>query len=145
MIDFSKYNKGLRFLATLFNINPEVFDTETFIDIECNGKRLEIFYDKLYDEYIKKLLIENKYYHSNETKECKGKIYYVYIYEFIYDKNNSNVLLVSNTKIIKSNLLVTSIDYVKICIHWKKYLDNSFIELCYDDYYSFQLNEKALQ
>ena len=144
MIDFSKYNKGLRFLATLFNINPEVFDTEAFIDINCHGKELDIFYDRLYDECIKKLLVENQYFHSDKLMEYKGKIYHAYTYKYV--QNNNSILSVSrNKEIIKSNLLVTAMDYIKICIHWKKYLDNSFLELCCDDYYSFQLNEKALQ
>ena len=33
MIDFSKYNKGLRLYAALFELNPHVFNTDTFIDM----------------------------------------------------------------------------------------------------------------
>ena len=44
-MDFSKYNKWLRYYAAIFDLNPDVFNTEKFIDVTVvNSKSIGIIY-----------------------------------------------------------------------------------------------------
>lgn len=132
MMDFTKYNKGLRFYATLYNINPDVFNTTCFIDIKGENKTLNIYYINLLDKYIIKLLTENIYYYNTLIEKYNDKSCVCYIYKFISkDICEENII---NCLDNNCNYLLTDIFYIKVCIHWKKYLDNTFITLAYSSY-----------
>lgn len=132
MIDFTKYNKGLRFYATFYNINPDVFNTTCFIDIKGENKTLNIYYINLLDKYIVKLLTENIYYYNTLIEKYNDKPCVCYTYKFISkDICEENII---NCLDNNCNYLLTDIFYIKVCIHWKKYLDNTFITLAYSSY-----------
>ena len=60
MIDFSKYNKGLRLYVALFELNPHVFNTDTFIDmLILNNNSIGLVYNRLYDQYIISEITQN--------------------------------------------------------------------------------------
>lgn len=136
-MDFTKYNKGLRFYATLFNINPDVFNTDYFIDIEVIDNELRIYYNKLYDQYIINLLINNNYYYNNYISQFRQKQVICYTFKYTNTEVSSNIILDCLNK--NSNYLIPDIFYIKVCIHWKKYLDNTFITLVSNAY---QLNKQ---
>ena len=131
-MNFSKYNKGLRFYATLYHINADVFNTESFIDIYAKNKELKIYYSKLYDNYIIKLLTENIYYYNTIIEVFNNLSCICYIYKF--NSNNSVDTITINCLDNNSNFLLDKTFYIEVCIHWKKYLDNTFINLTDTDY-----------
>lgn len=133
-MDFSRYNKGLRFYATLYNINADVFNTESFINISAKNKELKIYYNKLYDNYIVKLLIENKFYYNTVIERYNNLPCICYVYKFNSESPLENTIINCLDK--ECNYLLHDTFYIKTCIHWKKYLDNTFITLTYTDYNS---------
>lgn len=67
MIDFSKYNKGLRLYAALFELNPHVFNTDTFIDmLILNNNSIGLVYNRLYDQYIISEITQNRFYYNKD-------------------------------------------------------------------------------
>ena len=132
-MNFSKYNKGLRFYATLYQINVDVFNTESFVDIYAKDKELKIYYNKLYDNYIIKLLTENIYYYNTIIEVFNNSSCICYVYKF--NNNNSVDIITINCLDNDSNFLLDKTFYIKVCIHWKKYLDDTFINLT-DLYYN---------
>lgn len=133
-MNFSKYNKGLRFYATLYQINADVFNTESFIDIYAKDKELKIYYNKLYDNYIIKLLTENIYYYNTIIEVFNNSSCICYVYKF--NSNNPIDTITINCLDNNSNLLIDKTFYIEVCIHWKNYLDNTFINLtdtCYNN------------
>lgn len=53
-MDFNKYNKWLRFYATLFDLNADIFNYEYFYDVKkFSNDSIIVLFDKLCDEYIK--------------------------------------------------------------------------------------------
>ena len=131
LMDFSKYNKGLRLYATLFDLNADIFNYEYFYDIELYSKdSVILLFEKLYDEYTKKLLVENKYFYTiiSIKKNNNSYIGYIFKYKFDGDKITADCILSGST------LFITESFYIKVCIHWKKYLDNSFLELLGDNF-----------
>lgn len=132
-MNFSKYNKGLRFYATLYRINADVFNTESFVDIYAKDKELKIYYNKLYDNYIIKLLTENIYYYNTIIEVFNNSSCICYVYKF--NSNNSVDTITINCLDNNSNLLLDRTFYIEVCIHWKKYLDDTFVNLT-DLYYN---------
>lgn len=133
-MNFSKYNKGLRFYATLYQINADVFNTESFVDIYAKDKELKIYYNKLYDNYIIKLLTENVYYYNTIIEVFNNSSCICYVYKF--NSNNPIDIITINCLDNNSNLLIDKTFYIEVCIHWKNYLDNTFINLtdtCYNN------------
>lgn len=128
-MDFSKYNKGLRFYATLYNLEPDIFDNEAFVDIVGKNKELKIYYKKLYDQKIIKLLTENNYFYNEFYDYYLGVYYHCYLFKY---KGNYESIL--NNIENNVNYTIPCDFYVKVCIHWKKYLDNTFITLTYESY-----------
>lgn len=128
-MDFSKYNKGLRFYATLYNLDPDIFDNEAFVDVVGKNKELKVYYRKLYDQKIIKLLIENSYFYNEFYDYYLGVCYHCYLFK--YEGNCESILNNIENNI---NYTIPCDFYVKVCIHWKKYLDNTFITLTYESY-----------
>lgn len=126
-MNFSKYNKGLRFYATLYHINADVFNTESFIDIYASNKELKLYYNKLYDNYIIKLLTENSYYYNTIIESYNNLSCICYTYKF--KSTNTAEIITINCLDNNSNYLLDSTFYIKVCIHWKKYLDETFLNL----------------
>lgn len=61
-MDFSKYNKWLRYYAAIFDLNPDVFNTEKFVDVTVvNNKSIGVIYSNLYDQYIIQELTYNRF------------------------------------------------------------------------------------
>lgn len=135
MIDFSKYNKGLRMYAALFNLNPDVFNTERFVDIEIVGDySIYLYYNGIFnDSKITYLLTTNQYFYNNQFRTYKDKSYYAFYYKII-DEKDSNAeiyksLYILGDKICMQHSIIPEKFYVHMCIIWKKYLDNSFYDL----------------
>lgn len=128
-MDFSKYNKGLRFYATLYNLEPYVFDNEAFVDIVGKNKELRIYYKKIYDQKVIKLLIENDYFYNDLYDYYQNSCYHCYIFK--YKGGNENIL---NSIENDVNYIIPCNFYVKVCIHWKEYLNDTFITLTYESY-----------
>ena len=80
MIDFNKYNKGLRLYAALFELNPHIFDTDKFVDmVILDNNSIGLIYNLLYDQYIISEIIQNKFYYV-VIKNHLYKYPYIYLY-----------------------------------------------------------------
>ncbi len=126
-MDFSKYNKGLRIYAALFDLNPDIFNTKQFVDIVVFNKScsIGILYNSLYDEYIRTEIEQNKHFFNMQFVKYKnGKNYYSYILSLTEDDDILNFGLISS---LGSRAIHASL-YIKLCITWKKYLNDSFYE-----------------
>lgn len=133
-MDFNKYNKWLRFYATLFDLNADIFNYEYFYDVKkFSNDSIIVLFDKLCDEYIKKLLTNNKYFYNIVFEKTDGKCYIGYVFKYKFDNFAANNIT-ADCILNHTNMLITEDFYIKICIHWKKYLDNSFLELLGDNY-----------
>lgn len=131
-MDFSKYNKGLHIFATLICNNVDIFNTESFIDLYTDCDRFSmlknciyLLYDtKLYDQYIFSLLRSSSSYFKEVTIFINEKSYYLFIFKISKEKLD----LYNRIKQVGS-LMLTKDEMINTCILWKKYLDNSFIEM----------------
>lgn len=127
-MDFSKYNKWLRYYAAIFDLNPDVFNTEKFIDVTVvNSKSIGIIYSNLYDQYIIQELTYNRFFYNCRIIDYKDTKRYAYV--FILTEEEA-ILLFDRINSV-GNMLLTNDFYMKVCIIWKKYLDNSFYECLY--------------
>ena len=69
-------------------------------------------------------------YYYNTTIEVFNNLSCIcYIYKF--NSNNSVDTITINCLDNNSNFLLDKTFYIEVCIHWKKYLDNTFINLTY--------------
>lgn len=124
-MDFSKYNKGLRLYAALFNLNPDVFNTDKFVDIVViDNSSIGIIYTVLYDHYIIKELTYNKFYYNKRFVKYKDTERYAYVFTL---KSKEDILTFKSIN-TNGSLMLTNDFYIKVCIVWKKYLDVSFYE-----------------
>lgn len=124
-MDFSKYNKGLRLYAALFNLNPDVFNTDKFIDIVViDNSSIGIIYTVLYDQYIIKELTCNEFYYNKRFVKYKDTEKYAYVFTL---KSKEDILTFKSIN-TNGSLMLTNDFYIKVCIVWKKYLDVSFYE-----------------
>lgn len=124
-MDFSKYNKGLRLYAALFNLNPDVFNTDKFVDIVViDNSSIGIIYTVLYDQYIIKELTYNKFYYNKRFVKYKDTERYAYVFTL---KSKEDILTFKSIN-TNGSLMLTNDFYIKVCIVWKKYLDVSFYE-----------------
>lgn len=124
-MDFSKYNKGLRLYAALFNLNPDVFNTDKFIDIVVlSNNSIGLIYNVLHDQYIIKELTNNTFYYNNRCVIYNNTIKYAYVFTL---QNKDDISIFEDIK-INGSLMLTKDFYIKLCIVWKKYLDSSFYE-----------------
>lgn len=127
-MDFSKYNKWLRYYAAIFDLNPDVFNTEKFIDVTVvNSKSIGIIYSNLYDQYIIQELTYNRFFYNCRIIDYKDTKRYAYVFTLIEEEA---ILLFDRINSV-GNMLLTNDFYMKVCITWKKYLDNSFYECLY--------------
>lgn len=127
-MDFSKYNKWLRYYAAIFDLNPDVFNTEKFIDVTVvNNKSIGIIYSNLYDQYIIQELTYNRFFYNCRIIDYKDTKRYAYVFTLTEEEA---ILLFDRINSV-GNMLLTNDFYMKVCITWKKYLDNSFYECLY--------------
>nr|DAJ18112.1 MAG TPA: hypothetical protein [Podoviridae sp. ctY3D12] len=127
-MDFSKYNKWLRYYAAIFDLNPDVFNTEKFIDVTVvNSKSIGIIYSNLYDQYIIQELTYNRFFYNCRIIDYKDTKRYAYVFTLTEEEA---ILLFDRINSV-SNMLLTNDFYMKVCITWKNYLDNSFYECLY--------------
>lgn len=127
-MDFSKYNKWLRYYAAIFDLNPDVFNTEKFIDVTVvNSKSIGIIYSNLYDQYIIQELTYNRFFYNCRIIDYKDTKRYAYVFTLTEEEA---ILLFDRINSV-GNMLLTNDFYIKVCITWKKYLDNSFYECLY--------------
>lgn len=127
-MDFSKYNKWLRYYAAIFDLNPDVFNTEKFIDVTVvNSKSIGIIYSNLYDQYIIQELTYNRFFYNCKIIDYKDTKRYAYVFTLTEEEA---ILLFDRINSV-GNMLLTNDFYMKVCITWKKYLDNSFYECLY--------------
>lgn len=127
-MDFSKYNKWLRYYAAIFDLNPDVFNTEKFIDVTVvNSKSIGIIYSNLYDQYIIQELTYNRFFYNCRIIDYKDTKRYAYVFTLTEEEA---ILLFDRINSV-GNMLLTNDFYMKVCITWKKYLDSSFYECLY--------------
>lgn len=127
-MDFSKYNKWLRYYAAIFDLNPDVFNTEKFIDVTVvSSKSIGIIYSNLYDQYIIQELTYNRFFYNCRIIDYKDTKRYAYVFTLTEEEA---ILLFDRINSV-GNMLLTNDFYMKVCITWKKYLDNSFYECLY--------------
>ncbi len=127
-MDFSKYNKWLRYYAAIFDLNPDVFNTEKFIDVTVvNSKSIGIIYSNLYDQYIIQELTYNRFFYNCRIIDYKDTRRYAYVFTLTEEEA---ILLFDRINSV-GNMLLTNDFYIKVCITWKNYLDNSFYECLY--------------
>lgn len=127
-MDFSKYNKWLRYYAAIFDLNPDVFNTEKFVDVTVvNSKSIGVIYSNLYDQYIIQELTHNRFFYNCRIIDYKDTRRYAYVFTLTEEEA---ILLFDRINSV-SNMLLTNDFYIKVCITWKKYLDNSFYECLY--------------
>ena len=127
-MDFSKYNKWLRYYAAIFDLNPDVFNTEKFVDVTVvNSKSIGIIYSNLYDQYIIQELTYNRFFYNYRIIDYKDTKRYAYVFTLTEEEA---ILLFDRINSV-GNMLLTNDFYMKVCITWKKYLDNSFYECLY--------------
>jgi hypothetical protein len=127
-MDFSKYNKWLRYYAAIFDLNPDVFNTEKFVDVTVvNNKSIGVIYSNLYDQYIIQELTYNRFFYNCRIIDYKDTRRYAYVFTLTEEEA---ILLFDRINSV-GNMLLTNDFYMKVCITWKKYLDNSFYECLY--------------
>ena len=127
-MDFSKYNKWLRYYAAIFDLNPDVFNTEKFVDVTVvNNKSIGVIYSNLYDQYIIQGLTYNRFFYNYRIIDYKDTKRYAYVFTLTEEEA---ILLFDRINSV-GNMLLTNDFYMKVCITWKKYLDNSFYECLY--------------
>lgn len=123
-LDFTKYNKGLRLIVTLYDLNPDVIN-DNFVDIVILSEyTIGLIYKNLYDEDIYTELTNHKYYYNNRSVNYKGKSYSAYTFTLIKEEDKLKYLGIVGV----GPLIVSAEFYVKMCITWKKYLDDSFYD-----------------
>lgn len=127
-MDFSKYNKWLRYYVAIFDLNPDVFNTEKFVDVTVvNNKSIGVIYSNLYDQYIIQELTYNRFFYNCRIIDYKDTRRYAYVFTLTEEEA---ILLFDRINSV-GNMLLTNDFYMKVCITWKKYLDNSFYECLY--------------
>lgn len=131
-MDFSKYNKGLHVFATLICNNIDIFNTNSFINLytDCDiynniGSCIYLLYDdKLYDNYIINLLRSSSSYFKDVVIIINKISYHLFIFKINKDK-----LDLYNRIKYTGSVMLTKNEILETCILWKKYLDDSFIEM----------------
>lgn len=125
MIDFSKYNKGLRLYAALFELNPHVFNTDTFIDmLILNNNSIGLVYNRLYDQYIISEITQNRFYYNKRLVFYNGTKQYAYVLT-LFDKEYIDIY---KDIYINGSLLLSKQFLIKVCIIWKDFLSDSFFD-----------------
>lgn len=118
MIDFSKYNKGLRLYAALFELNPHVFNTDTFIDmLILNNNSIGLVYNRLYDQYIISEITQNRFYYNKRLVFYNGTKQYAYVLT-LFDKEYIDIYKDIYTN---GSLLLSKQFLIKVCIIWKDF------------------------
>lgn len=134
-IDFSKYDKGLRYYATLFKLNPIIFDTDLFVDVEVSKLFFTVRYKGYPDESIRKIIEENEFFYNDILD--KGVCY-----RFKPKTKNQEV----DYNLMKTNgTYFCNKDFIlDIAILWKDYLDDSFHDIVNHELVSqLHVQEKA--
>ena len=125
MIDFSKYNKGLRVYSALFELNPHVFNTDTFIDmLILNNNSIGLVYNRLCDQYIISEITQNRFYYNKRLVFYNGTKQYVYVLT-LFDKEYIDIYKDIYTN---GSLLLSKPFLIKVRIIWKDFLSDSFFD-----------------
>lgn len=115
-MDFSKYNKWLRYYAAIFDLNPDVFNTEKFVDVTVvNNKSIGVIYSNLYDQYIIQELTYNRFFYNCRIIDYKDTRRYAYVFTLTEEEA---ILLFDRINSV-GNMLLTNDFYMKVCITWK--------------------------
>ena len=119
-INFNKYNKGLRYYATLFNINPIVFTTESFIDIDIDDGFLVLKYKVQPAYYIFKYIQDNEYFYNSVM--ANNLIFYRFKLKTEDQFVDFNIMQTNGTQFCDKHFIMN------MAILWKDYLDSSFYD-----------------
>lgn len=112
-------------MTALFEINPDVYNTDQFRDIVIlDNYSIALLYNKLYDQYIKTELTQNRFFYNNRFILHNEHYYYAYVFTL----DNKDYKDVYTDIVMNGSLMLRTDFYIKVCITWKKYLDNSFYE-----------------
>lgn len=123
-IDFNKYNKGLRCYATLFKINPKVFDTDNFIDIATFNDNFLILKYNNYPKDLINLLENNEFYYNHSIEHG----YIIFRFKLKTKEQRIDFALIRDV----GSTLCTKKFILDMAILWKDYLDSSFYDIIYD-------------
>lgn len=125
-INFNKYNKGLRYYATLFNINPIVFTSDLFVDITINKNFLILQYKSYPKYYIIKEIQNNEFFY-NDTIE-QNLVCYKFKLKTKDQLVDFNIMQTNSTEFCTKEFIL------KMAILWKDYLDSSFYDTIFQNY-----------
>lgn len=125
-INFDKYNKGLRYYATLFNIDPVVFTSDLFINIIIDKEFLILQYKSYPKYYIIKKIQDNEFFYNNIIEQ--NLIYYRFKLKTKDQLADFNIMQTNNTE------FCTKVFILKMAILWKDYLDSSFYDTIIQNY-----------
>ena len=119
-LNFNKYNKGLRYYATLFKINPIVFTSDLFIDITIDKEFLILQYKTYPKYYIVRRIQENEFFYNDIIKDD------IVCYRFKLKTNDQkadfSVMQTNGTQFCTKEFILS------MAILWKDYLDSSFYD-----------------
>ena len=118
MIDFTKHKKELRIYATLFELDPVIFDVEYFVDINTDKEFLLVLYSKKPSNKILYIILRHEYYYNNTADN--GLL--IFKFKLRTEKQNHDFSLMQTN----GTLFFDKQFILKMCIHWKKYIDESF-------------------
>lgn len=125
-IDLTKKTKGLPLLTVLFSDTTKIYETDCFIDaytkvdfLPCLNNHIFLLYEyNFYDEYIKKLLRENKNFLYEYTVCYENKMYYMFIFT-VKDKLMFESMLSVGAKLMGRL-------FFSMLVIWKEYLTEDF-------------------
>lgn len=125
-INFNEYNKGLRYYATLFNLNPTVFATDLFIDISIDKDFLILQYKTYPKYYIIKKILENEFFYNDIVEN--NIINYRFKLKTNDQKADFSIMQTNGTEFCTKEFILS------MAILWKDYLDSSFYDTIFQDY-----------
>ncbi len=118
MIDFNKHKREMRVYAFLFELNPIIFDTNCFVDIDFDKEFLYICYNQKPSNNILEAIFNNKYYYTNITHNE------LLAFKF---KLRSKEQLIQFDLIRTNNTLFLNKQFIlEMCIYWKDYINDTF-------------------
>lgn len=119
-LNFDKYNKGLRYYATLFKINPIVFTSDLFIDITIDKEFLILQYKTYPKYYIVRRIQENEFFYNDIIKD--DIVCYRFRLKTDDQKADFSIMQTNGTQFCTKEFILS------MAILWKDYLDSSFFD-----------------
>ena len=116
-------NKYIREYFTIFSINPDVINVKEYVGIKVVNNILEIYYKQQPNKKIKELLENNSLFYNTDVVKLNS--YYVK-YTFLLQKKEDIYEL--NCFKQGKRLNMNTHFLLKMCILWKKYLNDTFFE-----------------